>query len=243
MVSVSPQFQEEFRRGFDNAKDFTRHFAKAGGRILTGTGAGGSASVPGLSLHQELELLVDAGLTPMQALVSATRTPAEMIKKDYKLGTIAAGKLADLVILDADPLADIQNTRKINAVVKNGQMIDTTYHRDYHTEYAEVEGVGLADAAHPVPVITDVISVTLNQMSQVIHDGSPFELIVRGHDFVSSSLVEMNGRPLDTAFISRTELRGKVPTARIPVEGTYSVTVLTPWPGGGRSNVKALAVK
>jgi imidazolonepropionase-like amidohydrolase len=229
--------------GYAGAKDFIGRFAKAGGRVVAGTGAGGSASVPGLSLHQELELLVDAGLTPMQALVATTRTAAQMIKKDNRIGTIAAGKLADLVILDADPLADIANTRKISGVMKNGQVVEMGYHRDYHTQFGEVDGGGVPSLAHAVPIVTEVISVTLNQMSQVIHDGSPFELVVRGDRFDGSSLVELNGRPLATTFAGRTELRARVPTDRIPTEGTYTVTVFTPWPGGGRSNVKPLPVK
>jgi imidazolonepropionase-like amidohydrolase len=229
--------------GYQNAKEFVRRFAAAGGRIVAGTDAGGSASVPGLSLHEELELLVDAGLTPMQALVAATRIAAQLVKKDNRIGTVAAGKLADLVILDADPLADIANTRTISGVVKNGQVVETGYHRDYHTPFGEVDGGGVPSAAHAVPIVTEVISVTLNQMSQVIHDGSPFELVVRGDHFDNSSLVELNGRPLMTTFASRTELRARVPTERIPTEGTYTVTVFTPWPGGGRSNVKPLPVK
>ena len=240
---ASPQVLEEFRRGYEKAQEFTRRFAKAGGRLFIGTGAGAAASVPGLSVHEELELLVDAGLTPMQALVAATRVAAETIKKDDKLGTIAPGKLADLVVLDADPLADIRNARKISTLIKNGQIADTGFHRDYHTDFAEVEDIGVTGATHPVPVVTDVISKTLNQMSQVIHDGSPFELVVRGSGFHGSSLVELNGRPLETTFVSRSELRAKVPTERIPVEGTYTVAVFTPWPGGGRSNIKALPVK
>jgi imidazolonepropionase-like amidohydrolase len=241
--STSPQVLEEFTRGYKNAQEFMRRFAKAGGRIVVGTDAAGSASVPGLSLHQELELLVDAGLTPMQALQAATRAPAEVIKKDYKLGTVTPKKLADLLILDADPLADIKNTRRINTVIKNGEVVDTRYHRDYSTHISEIDDVGVSSSTQPTPVVTEVISRTLNQMSQVIHDGSPFELIVRGNRFHSSSLVELNGRPLETTFVSLSELRAKVPTERIPVEGTYAVTVFTPWPGGGRSNVRALPVK
>jgi hypothetical protein len=241
--STPPVVVDEFRRGHKNAQEFVRRLAKAGGRIVAGTDAGGAASVPGLSVHQELEVLVDAGLTPMQALVAATRTPAEMIRKDYKLGTIAPKKLADLVILDADPLADIRNTRKIGTVIKNGEIVDSRYHRDYHTAFGELEAAGVNRLTQPVPVVSALVSKTMNQMSQVIHDGSPFELVVQGRGFHSSSLVELNGRPLDTSFVSATELRARVPTERIPLEGTYAVTVFTPWPGGGRSNVKGLSVK
>jgi hypothetical protein len=231
------------RESFQPARELTARVAKAGGRVVVGTGAGESGRIPGLSVHQELELLVSAGVTPAQALVAATRTPAEMIRKDYKLGTIAARKLADLVILDADPLADIRHTRSVNTVIKNGQVVDTRYRRHYYTEYGELENAGANSATHPTPVLTEVVSRTMNQMSQVIHDGSPFTLIVRGVGFHSTSLVELNGRPLDTTFVSGTELRARVPTERIRVEGTYPVTVFTPWPGGGRSNSKGLSVK
>src|SRR5262249_5358803 len=79
---------------------------------------------PGFSLHQELELFVRAGLTPMQALETATRNPAEFLGRQADLGTVDKGKLADLVLLDANPLEDIANTRKIRAVVLAGKYFD-----------------------------------------------------------------------------------------------------------------------
>ena len=243
VLSALASWRAPQRESFRPTQDFTGRAAKAGGRVVAGTGSGESARVPGLSVHQELELLVGAGLTPAQALVAATRTPAEMVRKDYKLGTIAARKLADLVVLDADPLADIRNTRRINTVIKNGQVVDTRYRRDYYTDYGELEEAGANSQTHPTPIVTEVVSRTMNQMSQVIHDGSPFQLIVRGRGFHSSSLVELNGRPHDTTFVSGAELQAHVPTERIRVEGTYRVTVFTPWPGGGRSNSQGLSVK
>jgi imidazolonepropionase-like amidohydrolase len=73
-------------------------------------------------LHRELELLVSAGLTPMQALKSATRNPATYLGELKSTGTIEIGKSADLVLLDADPLADISNTRRIRAVMGGGAL-------------------------------------------------------------------------------------------------------------------------
>lgn len=77
---------------------------------------------PGHSLHDDLALMVEAGLTPMQALQSATRNPALSLGVGDRLGTVEKGKLADLVLLDADPLADIHNTRRIFAVIANGRL-------------------------------------------------------------------------------------------------------------------------
>jgi len=75
-------------------------------------------------LHAELAILVDQGLTPLQALQAATLNPARALQATDSLGTVAAGKLADLVLLDANPLADITNTTMINAVVANGRYFD-----------------------------------------------------------------------------------------------------------------------
>ena len=77
---------------------------------------------PGFSLHDELALLVEAGLTPLEALRAATLNPAKFIERLDSLGTVESGKLADLVLLDANPLDDIRNTNKIAAVVANGRL-------------------------------------------------------------------------------------------------------------------------
>ena len=241
--SVDPAVLDEFHRGYENSQEFVRRFSHAGGKIFAGTDSGGSASLPGASLLQELQLLVDAGLTPMQAIQSATQVPAQMIHVDYKLGTLQPGKLADLVILDADPLADIRNIEKIDKVVKNGSVVDTGYHRDYEPGFSKFEGVGISTSTAGVPRISEVITVTLNQNSEAIHGGSPFELVVKGQTFRSSSLVLLNDRPLTTRFISAKELHADVPTDRIPEPGTFPITVFTPWPGGGTSNVSTLTLK
>jgi len=95
---------------------------KAGVPILAGTDtAAGVRVYPGFSLHEELELLVRAGLTPMQALQAATLNPGKYLSLP-DTGTIEKGKRADLVLLDANPLADIKNTRKIQSVVLAGRL-------------------------------------------------------------------------------------------------------------------------
>jgi imidazolonepropionase-like amidohydrolase len=83
--------------------------------------AGTDAAPWGFSLHAELAIYVAEGLTPLNALQSATLNPAKMLRATDSLGTVAPGKLADLVLLDANPLADITNTTTIRAVVANGR--------------------------------------------------------------------------------------------------------------------------
>jgi imidazolonepropionase-like amidohydrolase len=92
--------------------------------ILAGTDEISPFVAPGFSLHDELELLVEAGLTTMQALQTATLNPARFLNKATDMGTIEKGKLADLVLLDANPLVDIRNTKKINSVILNGRLFD-----------------------------------------------------------------------------------------------------------------------
>jgi imidazolonepropionase-like amidohydrolase len=88
--------------------------------VLAGTDAAGIIW-PGPSLHKEMGLLVKGGLTPLAALQAATLNPAQALHATDSLGTVAPGKLADLVLLDANPLADITNTKAIHAVVANGR--------------------------------------------------------------------------------------------------------------------------
>ena len=80
-------------------------------------------ALPGWSMHQELELFVQAGLTPMEVLKVATLSNARVIAREKDLGTVEVGKYADLILLNADPLEDISNTRKIDLVIKDGLIL------------------------------------------------------------------------------------------------------------------------
>jgi imidazolonepropionase-like amidohydrolase len=110
------------------AKDFnwairlTKTMRRAGLDLLAGTDTGDPYVLPGFSLHDELALLVLAGLTPLESIQSATRNPAMFFGIEKTHGTIEPGKTADLVLLNADPLADIRNTRRIEAVIKGGRL-------------------------------------------------------------------------------------------------------------------------
>ena len=98
-------------------------FKEAGVPIVAGTDAGNPGVVWGFSLHDELELLVKAGLTTEETLASATRLPATWLGIGDKIGTVEVGKYADLLLLDANPLDDISNTRKISGVFVNGKWL------------------------------------------------------------------------------------------------------------------------
>ena len=88
--------------------------------IAAGSDAGNIGTLHGPALHRELELMAQAGLSPRDVLVAATRNGAITLGREPDLGTLQPGKLADMVILNADPLEDIRHTRRIAAVVKGG---------------------------------------------------------------------------------------------------------------------------
>jgi imidazolonepropionase-like amidohydrolase len=117
--SQTAQHRRDFAVGQQNLKKLF----DAGVNVGFGTDSGAlPGRIPGFAEHRELELMVQAGLTPMQAITAATGENAKLLHSSDR-GTIAVGKRADLVVLDADPLVDIRNTRKIVAVYHDGQSV------------------------------------------------------------------------------------------------------------------------
>jgi imidazolonepropionase-like amidohydrolase len=96
----------------------------AGCVIAAGTDAGNIGTLHGSSLHREFELMAEAGLSPIEIIVAATQNAARVFAREPKMGVIKAGQLADLLILNQDPTADIKNLRKIDKVIKNGVVFD-----------------------------------------------------------------------------------------------------------------------
>ena len=119
----SPEDTAVRKRVYQKDLEIVGAMRRAGVEFLAGTTTEEPLfTVPGFSLHDELALLVQAGLTPMEALQAATLNPARFLGREHDFGTVAAGKIADLVLLDANPLEDISNTRKIAAVVYGGKL-------------------------------------------------------------------------------------------------------------------------
>ncbi len=114
---------QRIRALLERHKQLVRDMHRAGVPLLAGTDTSALNPVlAGFGLHDELALLVECGLTPMEALQTATLNPAKYFKLEKEFGTVEEGKAADLVLLDANPLKDIHNTQKIRAVVMRGRV-------------------------------------------------------------------------------------------------------------------------
>jgi imidazolonepropionase-like amidohydrolase len=121
---ATPEQLAKLKGGFPSILKAVNRMHRAGAKFLAGTDTIVPYIFPGFSLHDELELFVKAGLTPLEALQAATLNPAKFFGRANEFGTIEKGKLADFVLLDANPLTDISNTKKINAVVANGRFFE-----------------------------------------------------------------------------------------------------------------------
>jgi hypothetical protein len=125
-LQTSPEQEQQRQRNQQERLTILAMMNKVGVPTMSGTDVGNPFILPGFTLHEELIDLVQAGFTPAEALKTATYNPAKFMGMLDRLGTVEKGKLADLVLLDANPLEDIRNTQKIRAVVLNGRYLDRT---------------------------------------------------------------------------------------------------------------------
>jgi hypothetical protein len=240
-----------FETGYKNVREFNRRWAAAEGKIQAGTDiiTGG---IPGLALHHEMEMLVESGLTPMQALKSATSWSAEIVagknraRGEAKVGSIRAGNFADLVVVSADPVSDISNTKKIERVMKNGRWVELGYHPEYFTFVRPARSLAAATFA---PAISSI------QPSSVKAGSGPVRVVLDGSGFMMTSLVRVDGVSVKTIFRDPRRIEFDLPASAIeratpnpyfapgPVQNTgiigyraVSIHVFNPPPEGGTSS-------
>ena len=120
----TPEYIVYRKRLYQRELDLVRDMHKAGVMFMTGTDLSSAYVFAGFSVHHEMELLVQAGLSPSEALQAATRNPALFFGEAKDWGTVERGKLANLVLLSANPLVNIRNTQSIDAVILNGRYMD-----------------------------------------------------------------------------------------------------------------------
>jgi imidazolonepropionase-like amidohydrolase len=119
----TPEFIVMKKKLYQKELELTAAMHKAGVPFMTGTDIPGAYTYPGFSLHDELALFVQNGFTPLEALQAATINPAKFLRLEKSLGTVEKGKVADLVLLDANPLDNIANTKRISGVVVSGRYL------------------------------------------------------------------------------------------------------------------------
>jgi hypothetical protein len=213
--------------GYRKYQDFIALFAQRGGRLVAGTDTG--FMIPGLSLHHELQEMVDAGISPMEAIVSATSVGAEFLGKNGKeVGVIEKGRLADLLIVDGNPLENIAHTENIITVVKGGNIVDTTYDPCFTNPLPSPRK--LETHANRIPSIADLEPFITNE------GGKDTEVCVRGGFFTRYGAVKFDGKRIPTKFINPSELTATIPARFINRPGTYPLVVENPPPEGGESH-------
>jgi len=117
-----PRDFQAFRRARAKQDQFVREYKRAGGPIAAGTDAANQLLIPGFSEHEEMALLVEAGLTPLEAISAATRRGGQLLRAD-SLGVLTPGNVADLVVLNGNPARDISATRKIAWIMIRGRQV------------------------------------------------------------------------------------------------------------------------
>jgi len=120
---------KQLRIGFGKMQSVVLTHHQSGGEVLAGSDT--FFSIPGLSLQRELILLQDAGISPLDVISIATLNNAKFLGKESQLGTITTGKLADIVVVDDNPLDDISNIKSVALVIKEGQIVDTSDDANY----------------------------------------------------------------------------------------------------------------
>jgi imidazolonepropionase-like amidohydrolase len=216
----TPEQQERARIGYDKANDFIRRFVEAGG--LLKEGADPPRGLAGLLLHEALVMDVEAGVPPMTAIQSVTLNAAKVLKRDRDYGSVEVGKVADLAIIEGDPLADIWAMQNVKVLVMDGKPVDTSF-----TGYTNP-----IPAFYPYQSLPSELEIAPNF---VLEGSGPITLTVRGagmwpfHRVMLKrefgSLFNLNAAELPTRYVSKTELEATIAPELLSRAGTYTVTV------------------
>jgi hypothetical protein len=211
---------ERAKIGYDKANEFIRRFVAAGGLLKEGSDP--PRGMAALLMHQALVMDVEAGVPPMTAIQAATLNVAKTFKRDQDYGSVEPGKVADLSIVEGDPLKDIWATQNVKMVVKDGAVID----------------IAFSNYKNPIPAFYSyqTLPMDLDITPKAVIEGSgPFTLTVRGEGIWPfhrvmlkrefGSIFNFNAMELPTRYVSKTELEAQVTPEMISEPGTYTVTV------------------
>ncbi|MBI2187084.1 MAG: amidohydrolase family protein, partial [Acidobacteria bacterium] len=260
LVPLSKLSAEEinaFNEAYRLSGAFIRRWVELGGKIMGGTDDPFPGAT-GFNQHMEMAMLVEVGLTPMQALRAMTIWGAEVMTARRKapttppIGFIGPGAFADLVVLGANPLEDIDNTRRIERVMKGGRFIRLGFTPDYTRPAAPVRAI----PSTPEPEIS---AITPNAVAEGSFE---FEMTVEGVGFISESVVRVDGVSVPTTFVHIRTLKARIPASAVAralpnrfnepgpfqLNGVYGdrtvkISVFNRPPDGGTSNSVSLRVQ
>lgn len=235
------------RKGYENFQWFFKTFVDAGGRLILGpdtTSINHATMLPGVVTRREMQLLVDSGISPMQAIQAGTLWAAEVIDQDKDLGSVEEGKIADLLILPRNPLDDITAYKDIELVMQNGRVLDHGFHYYFNNPIPWPAGNVISYTDEGFGPVTEIPASVVGISPRAIVEGSgDITLSVTGGDFISTSTIEFDGQWLETELINPGEVRATVPARLVQNVGTYSVRVAHRKPGWGKTNTMYLIVK
>ena len=208
-----PERLNNAREGYKKLEDLIRRYVQAGGLIRAGSDP--NNGLPGLGVHQEMVMFVEAGLTPMQAIQAATVNVAKAFRKDTDFGTVEPGKVADLIAVDGDPLKDVWTTQNVKLVMLGGKIVDHEFH---------------AKHKNPIPAIrawrATPQEIELSPRSVVQGSGAATVKITARRGFDRFHKATLAGKELETRFISPGEIEATVPPALTKQAGTYPLIVV-----------------
>ncbi|MEE9609902.1 MAG: amidohydrolase family protein, partial [Desulfatiglandales bacterium] len=211
---------EEALEGYRKHEEFIRRFHKAGGKIFAESDA--PNVTPGISLYRELDMMVEAGFSNNDAILFATRNAAEVLVKIDEMGTVEKNKLADIIIIQGNPLQDISSVRNVDTVIKDGKVIEIGYHANFTNPIprlpnTEVHGFML-------PSVTSIDPISCLEGDKDVH------MAVDGTGFTTRSVARFDGMGVPTKFINPTKIEAIIPEYLLKRVGTFSVTVTNPPP-------------
>ena len=242
--------REQLKTGFANYQKFIGMFVQAGGTVLAGDDVSYSGwAVPGIGLLRELELMVEAGLTPMQAIMTATRNPAEAYRVLDRLGTVEPGKLADL-------LGESTTTRSPTSVTSKGSRWSSRTARPWSPLIiATSRTLSRATSSKRLPTGTPASNAIRKRESddsridrsnfglrpalprdwsltpQITDEGGPsLTLTIKGVNFTAKSAVYWGGKPIPATRASETEMHATIDRSMIAQAGIFPVQVKNPGP-------------
>jgi imidazolonepropionase-like amidohydrolase len=207
---MAPEKRAPLEAAYKLVQEFARRYVAAGGKIHSGSDPG--SLLPAYGVHAEFELMLDAGLSPLLAIQSASLNVAKAWRKDKEYGSVEKGKVADLVIVRGDVMKDISTTQNVEKVFLDGKPIDTSFHANYR---------------NPIPrPLADRFITSLSQVSPAsLVEGVRGQIKLAGANFRPSHQVLLNGKKVESKFVNGRELEVQIPPINA---GTHRITVIDP---------------